>query len=102
MGSFRDSMLRESADLIDTIPNLPFLAQTADGTIADEHFRRFTEQNYLRLREFERFLLVDTPFSRSREDPSESRQVLARPAQRDRELRRSWRRGSIWTSRSSG
>lgn len=58
MGTFSESMASGCADLISTIPSLPFLTQSVDGTISDEHFRRFTEQNYLRLREFERFLAV--------------------------------------------
>ncbi len=56
--SFRGRILRESADLMELTRGHPFLVRTADGTIAEEAFRRFTGQNYLRLREFERFLAL--------------------------------------------
>jgi len=58
MESYRESMVSGSADLIAQIRRHPFILQTMDGSIADGHFRRFATQNYLRLREFERFLAL--------------------------------------------
>ncbi len=56
MAPFRESMIQEASDLITQVRSHPFLLKTADGSIPDPVFRRFATQNYLRIREFERFL----------------------------------------------
>jgi thiaminase (transcriptional activator TenA) len=58
MDSFCGLLQQDFADLLVQIRSHPFIAQTANGTLPDERFRRFTGQNYLRLREFERFLAL--------------------------------------------
>lgn len=58
MGQLHETMLRESADLLEDSRNHPFLLQTADGTIPDASFLRWLEQDYLWVLEFERFLSV--------------------------------------------
>ena len=58
MEAFRDSLLRSSADLIEKARKHPFVTQTAAGTIPDERFRRWVAQDYLWIREFERFLAM--------------------------------------------
>ena len=56
MASFCESIIQEASGLIDQIRSHPFIVQTASNTIPGTVFRRFATQNYLRLREFERFL----------------------------------------------
>jgi thiaminase/transcriptional activator TenA len=58
MDSFRKSILESSSDLIDGLLSHPFVVETANGTISDERFRRWLVQDYLWIKEFERFLAV--------------------------------------------
>lgn len=53
MSSLRESMLHGSTDLIERVRAHPFLTGIIEGTMPDSTFKRFTIQNYLRLREFE-------------------------------------------------
>jgi len=53
---YHETLIKEDADLVDRARNHPFWVQIAAGTIPQERFLRWLSQNYLWVRNFERFL----------------------------------------------
>ena len=58
MEPLRSSLIDGSSDLIEKLTVHPFLVETANGTISEERFGRWLVQDYLWVKEYERFLAV--------------------------------------------